>query len=89
MHKAKRPSNYFFYSFTYNQAEQIKKGVICVQILLEIHLTERGNFSFPRSDNFLHTRLGHTQQAHDVKMTSMLCIDVSTTTFHRHAPAGE
>ena len=27
-------------SFTYNQAEQIKKGVICVQILLELHLTE-------------------------------------------------
>ena len=38
MHKAERPSNYFFSnSFTYYQAEQIKKGVICVQILLEIH----------------------------------------------------
>ena len=24
--------------FTYNQAEQIRKGVICVKILLEIHL---------------------------------------------------
>ena len=33
MHKAVRPSNYFSNSFTYNQAEQIKKGVICVQIL--------------------------------------------------------
>ena len=42
MHKAERPSNYFSYSFTYNQAEQIKKGLICVQILLEIHLTEYG-----------------------------------------------
>ena len=30
MHIAERPSNYFFNSFTYNQAEQIKKGVICV-----------------------------------------------------------
>ena len=36
MHKAVRPSNYFFQHFTH---EQIKKGVICVQILLEIHLT--------------------------------------------------
>ena len=47
MHKAVHPSNYFFFnSFTYNQAEQIKKGVICVQILLEIHLTEHGRFHF-------------------------------------------
>ena len=34
MHKAVRPSNYFFKSFTYYQAEQIKKEVISVQILL-------------------------------------------------------
>ena len=40
MHKAERPSNYFSNSYTYNQVEQIKKGVICVQILLDIHLTE-------------------------------------------------
>ena len=66
MHKAERPSNYFSNSFTYNQAEQIKKGVICVQILLEIHLPEQ--ISFSRSDNFLHTCLGHNQQAHDVEM---------------------
>ena len=33
MHKAVRPSNYFSNSFTYNQAEQTKKGVICVQSL--------------------------------------------------------
>ena len=36
----------FSSSFTYNQAEQIKKEVICVQILLEIHLTEHGRFHF-------------------------------------------
>ena len=29
-HKAEHPSNYFSNSFTYNQAEQVKKGVICV-----------------------------------------------------------
>ena len=47
MHKAVRPSDYFFpIFFTYNQAEQIKKGVICVQILLEIHLSEHGRFHF-------------------------------------------
>ena len=51
MHKAVRPSNYFFPSLshiisTYNQAEQIKKEVICVQILLEIHLTKHGRFHF-------------------------------------------
>ena len=34
MYKAVCPSNYFSNSFTYNQAEQIKKGVICVQFLL-------------------------------------------------------
>ena len=39
MHKADRPNDYFSNTFTHNQAEQIKKGVICVQILLEIHLT--------------------------------------------------
>ena len=46
IHKAVRPSNYFSNSFTYNQAEQIKKEVICVLILLEIHLTEYGRFHF-------------------------------------------
>ena len=30
---------FFHNSFTYYQAEQIKKGVICMQILLEIHLS--------------------------------------------------
>ena len=34
MYKAERPSSYFFFNtLTHNQAEQIKKGVICVQIL--------------------------------------------------------
>ena len=39
MHSAEHPSNYFSNTFTHNQAERIKKGVIFVQILLEIHLT--------------------------------------------------
>ena len=52
MHKAVRPSNYFSNSFTYNQAEQIKKEVICVQILLEIHLTEHGRFHFQGRTTF-------------------------------------
>ena len=53
MHKAMRPSNYFFSNFlTYNQAEKIKKEVICVQILLEIHLTEHGRFHFQGRTNF-------------------------------------
>ena len=39
MHKAVRPNNYFPNTFTHNQGEQINKGVICVQILLEIPLT--------------------------------------------------
>ena len=33
----------FSNSFRHNQAEQIKKGVICVQILLAIHLTEHSS----------------------------------------------
>ena len=54
MHKAEPSSNYFFSnSFTYlNQAEQIKKGVICVQILLGIHLTEHGGFHFQGRTTF-------------------------------------
>ena len=32
MHKAEGPSSFFFNSFTHYQAEQIKKGIICVQI---------------------------------------------------------
>ena len=79
----------FSNSFTYNQAEQIKKGVICVQILLEIHLTEHSRFHFSRSDYFLYTCLGYTQQAHDVKMTSIRRDDVTLTSFQRHAPAGQ
>ena len=39
MHKAVRPSNYFFPILSHNQAEQIQKKIICVKILLEIHLT--------------------------------------------------
>ena len=46
MHKADVLAIFFSNSFTYNQAEQIKEGVICVQILLEIHLTEHGRFHF-------------------------------------------
>ena len=46
VHKAERPSNYFSNSFIHNQAEQIKKGVICIQILLEKHLTEHCSFHF-------------------------------------------
>ena len=38
VYKAERPSNYFSTTFTHTQAEQIKKGVTCVQLLLEIHL---------------------------------------------------
>ena len=52
MNKAQCPSNYFSNSLTYNQAEQIKKEVICVQILLEIHLTEHGRFHFQGRTTF-------------------------------------
>ena len=37
MHKAERLAIIFSNTFTHNQAEQIKKGVIFVQILLKIH----------------------------------------------------
>ena len=81
MHKAVRPSNNFFpKSFTYNQAEQIKKGVTCVQILLKIHHTEHGRFHF-QGRTTIYTKkvicLGHTQQAHDVKVTWMRRDDVT------------
>ena len=47
-HKAQLPSNYFFSSSTRYQAEQIKKGVICVQIFIEIHQTEHSRVHFQR-----------------------------------------
>ena len=52
MHRAVRPGSYFFQFFTYCQAEQIKKGVICVRILLDIHLTEHGRFHFEGRTTF-------------------------------------
>ena len=67
----------FSNSFTYNQAEQIKKGVICVQILLYIHLTEHGRFHFQGRTTFYTPVLGHTKQAHDVKMTLMRRNDIT------------
>ena len=49
MHKAECLGNYFCISFThYNQAELIKKGVTCVQILLGIHLTEQSRTHLQR-----------------------------------------
>ena len=47
MHTAERPSLFFFSNtFTHNQGEQIKKEVICVQILLEKHLLEHSTVHF-------------------------------------------
>ena len=40
MHEAEHPRRYISNSFTQYQAKQIKKGVMCVQILLEIQQTE-------------------------------------------------
>ena len=51
MYKVERPSDYFFQHFhTY---EYIKKGVICVQILLEIHLTLNTVESISRLNIFI------------------------------------
>ena len=91
MHKAVRPSNFLSNSFTYNQAEQIKKGVICVQILLEIYLTEHGRFHFPGRTTFctpvLVTHSRHMTsdcRPHDV-MTSHRR---QFSSFQHHAHAG-
>ena len=46
MHKAERPSNYFSSSFIQYQTKQIKTGIACVQILLEIHQTEHSRVHF-------------------------------------------
>ena len=55
MHKAERPSNYFFPIALYNnQAEQIKKVVICLQIMLEIHLLNMVDFIFKVGQLFTH-----------------------------------
>ena len=47
--KAEHPSNYFSNSFTYNQAEQVKKRS---NLCLEIHLTEHGRFHFQGRTTF-------------------------------------
>ena len=60
MRKAECPSNYFSNSFTHNQTEQIKNGLICVQILLEIHLIVTVDFIFKVGQLHLHTSLGHS-----------------------------
>ena len=49
MHKAERPSKYFF------QLLQIKKGVICVQIVLEIHQTEHDIVHFQGGTTSINT----------------------------------
>ena len=54
MDRTESPSN-FCTIFTHNQAEQIKKAVICVQIVLETHLTEHSRFHFSMLDNFIYT----------------------------------
>ena len=71
MHEAEHPRNHFANSFTYNQAVRITKGVICVQIVLDIHLTEHGRFHFQGRATC------YSQQAHDVNMTSMQRDDVT------------
>ena len=54
-HKAGRPSIIFSNSFTHYQAEQAKKGVICVQILIEIHQTEHNRVHFlGGTTSFIH-----------------------------------
>ena len=58
MHKAERPSSYLFSTFTHYQAEQIKQGVIYVQILLEIHQTEHCKSIFKVEQLHLHIYLG-------------------------------
>ena len=60
MHKAVRPSNYFLSnSFTYNDAERIKKEVICVQILLEYTLLNTVDFIFKVGQLFTHLSWSH------------------------------
>ena len=44
MHSAERPSNYFSNTITHNQAKQIKKGVIFVQILSAQLISRLNNF---------------------------------------------
>ena len=62
MHKAERPSNYFFQHFHTYKAEQIEKGVIYVQILLEIHLILNTIESISRLNNFITYYLSWSQK---------------------------
>ena len=61
VHKADRPSNYFFQHFHHNQV-QIKKGKMCVQILLkntpDLNTVES---TFKAEQLHAHTCLGHSK----------------------------
>ena len=60
MHKTERLSNHFFSnSFIHYQAKQIKKGVISVQIVLEVHRRNTVEAIFKVEQFHLHTSLGH------------------------------
>ena len=59
MHSAERPSNYFFQHFHTYSAEQIKKGVIFVQILLENTPDLNTAQSISRLNSFITHCLGH------------------------------
>ena len=53
------------------------KGVICVQILLEIHLTEHGRFHLKVGQLFTHLSWSHPAGTNDVGLTSMQRGDVT------------
>ena len=62
MHSAERPSAIIFSNtFTHYQAEQIKKGVIFVQILLENIPDLNTAQSISRLNNFITHCLGHSK----------------------------
>ena len=61
MHSGERPSNYFSNTFTHNQAEQIKKRVFFVQILLENTPDLNTAQSISGLNSFITHCLGHSK----------------------------
>ena len=61
MHSPERPSNYFSNTFTHNQAEQIKKGVIFCPNFVRNTPDLNTAQSISRLNNFITHCLGHSK----------------------------
>ena len=61
MHKAERPSNNFSNTFTYNQAEQIKRSNLCPNFVRNTSELNTIESTFKAEQLHIHVCLGHSE----------------------------